>query len=106
MSHFIDACDWVMTPNVYGMSQFSDGGSMVTKPYMCSSNYILRMSNYPRGRWTIVLDALFWRFIQLHRDVFEDMPRLRPLIYNLEKMGKARQEQNLKIAEDHLEGSK
>lgn len=106
MSSFIDAFDWVMTPNVYGMSQFSDGGSMVTKPYLCSSNYILRMSNYPRGRWTIVLDALFWRFIQLHRDVFEDMPRLRPLIYNLEKMGKARQEQNLKIAEDHLEGSK
>ncbi|MBN1334276.1 MAG: cryptochrome/photolyase family protein, partial [Synergistales bacterium] len=30
MSDFIDAFDWVMTPNVYGMSQFADGGSMAT----------------------------------------------------------------------------
>lgn len=106
MSDFIDAFDWVMTPNVYGMSQFADGGSMATKPYLCSSNYILKMSNFPRGQWTTVLDALFWRFIHLHRDVFEDMPRLRPLIYTLEKTGKTRMEQNLKIAEDHLEALK
>ena len=27
MESYIDAYDWVMVPNVYGMSQFSDGGS-------------------------------------------------------------------------------
>ena len=32
MELFIDAYDWVMVPNVYGMSQFADGGLMATKP--------------------------------------------------------------------------
>ena len=34
MELHIDAYDWVMVPNVYGMSQFSDGGLMSTKPYI------------------------------------------------------------------------
>ncbi len=46
MEMFIDSYDWVMVPNVYGMSQYADGGLMVTKPYISSSKYILRMSNY------------------------------------------------------------
>ena len=45
MEHYNDAYDWVMVPNIYGMSQFSDGGLMSTKPYLSSSNY-LKMSNY------------------------------------------------------------
>ena len=45
---FIDSYDWVMVPNVYGMSQFSDGGLMSTKPYISSSNYILKMSNFKK----------------------------------------------------------
>ena len=28
MELFIDSYDWVMVPNVYGMSQFADGGLM------------------------------------------------------------------------------
>ncbi|MBP9127241.1 MAG: cryptochrome/photolyase family protein, partial [Elusimicrobia bacterium] len=32
MEMFIDSYDWVMVPNVYGMSQFADGGLMTTKP--------------------------------------------------------------------------
>ena len=48
MELFIDAYDWVMVPNVYGMSQFADGGLMSTKPYISGSNYILKMSNYKK----------------------------------------------------------
>lgn len=33
MTWTIDAYDWVMVPNVYGMTQFSDGGLMMTRPY-------------------------------------------------------------------------
>ena len=51
MEMYIDAYDWVMVPNIYGMSQFSDGGLMTTKPYICGSNYILKMSDYPKGEW-------------------------------------------------------
>lgn len=39
MELFIDAYDWMMVPNVYGMSQFADGGIMATKPYISGSNY-------------------------------------------------------------------
>lgn len=41
MEMFIDSADWVMVANVYGMSQFADGGSFATKPYIAGSNYIL-----------------------------------------------------------------
>ena len=49
MEFFVDAYEWVMYANVYGMSQFADGGVFVTKPYVSSSNYVKKMSNYPRG---------------------------------------------------------
>ena len=34
-----------MVPNVYGMSQFADGGTFATKPYIGGANYIAKMSN-------------------------------------------------------------
>ena len=40
MVMYADSSDWVMGPNVFGMSQFSDGGIFATKPYICGSNYI------------------------------------------------------------------
>ena len=48
---FIDAYDWVMVPNVYGMSQHADGGLITTKPYMSSSNYVRKMSDFSEGEW-------------------------------------------------------
>ncbi|MEO5943827.1 MAG: cryptochrome/photolyase family protein, partial [Ferruginibacter sp.] len=42
MEMFIDAYDWVMVPNVYGMTQFADGGLIATKPYICGSNYLMK----------------------------------------------------------------
>jgi deoxyribodipyrimidine photolyase-related protein len=70
MELFIDSYDWVMVPNVYGMSQFSDGGLFATKPYISGSNYIMKMSNYPKGDWNVVWDGLFWRFINVNREFF------------------------------------
>ena len=49
MECFIDSSDWVMGPNVYGMSQFSDGGIFATKPYLCGSNYIRKMSHFKKA---------------------------------------------------------
>ncbi len=76
MEMFVDAYDWVMVPNVYGMSQYADGGGMTTKPYISASAYVLKMSDFPKGEWCGLWDALYWRFIDRHADVFARNPRL------------------------------
>lgn len=85
MGNFVDAYDWVMVPNIYGMSQYADGGAIVTKPYISSSNYILKMSNYPKGEWTEIWDGLFWRFLQKHRSLFSSNNRTLNLMKILKK---------------------
>jgi deoxyribodipyrimidine photolyase-related protein len=85
MELFIDAYDWVMVPNVYGMSQFADGGIFSTKPYISSSNYILKMSNYKKCEWQNIWDALFWRFLDVNRSFFNKNIRMRMLINTFDK---------------------
>ena len=68
MEWTIDAYEWVMVPNVYGMSQYADGGLMMTKPYIASYNYILHMSNYKKEDWCFTLEALYYHFINKHKD--------------------------------------
>lgn len=103
MELFIDAYDWVMVPNVYGMSLFADGGLMSTKPYISSSNYIMKMSNYAKGDWQATWDGLFWTFMDKHRDFFAGNPRLGMLLGNLDKMKKETLENHFNNAEQFLE---
>jgi deoxyribodipyrimidine photolyase-related protein len=103
MEMFIDAYDWVMVPNVFGMSQFADGGLIMTKPYVSSSHYLLKMSDYPAGAWCEVWNGLFWRFINKHRDYFQQNPRLKPIVRVLTRMSQERLMDLLRIAEGFLE---
>jgi len=57
----------------------------VTKPYVSSANYLLKMSDYPKGEWCEVWDGLFWRFLKKHSDIFSANPRTRLLLGQLEK---------------------
>ena len=98
MELFIDAYDWVMVPNVYGMSQFADGGLMATKPYISGSNYLMKMSDYQKGDWQPVWDGLFWRFMHVHRDFFLKNPRLGMLVRTFDKMPDEKQQLHLKNA--------
>ncbi|MDD1654705.1 MAG: cryptochrome/photolyase family protein [Methanomicrobiales archaeon] len=75
MELFVDSYDWVMVPNVFGMSQYADGGLMNSKPSLSGSNYLRRMSNYPEGEWCPVWDGLFWRFVDMHSRVLSKNPR-------------------------------
>lgn len=92
MEMFVDSSDWVMGPNVFGMGLFSDGGIFATKPYLCSSNYLRKMGHFPKGDWCDVVDGLYWRFIDKHRDFFLKQHRLSMMVRVLDKMdGKKRQ---------------
>ena len=102
MEMYIDAYDWVMVPNVYGMSQFADGGLMSTKPYISSSNYVRKMSNYKSGEWTKIWDALFWNFINKHQKYFANNNRTIFIARNLEKMENAVLTERIKIAHKFL----
>ena len=103
MEMFIDAYDWVMVPNVYGMSQFADGGLMSTKPYISGSNYLMKMSDYPKGDWQAVWDGLFWRFMHVHRDFFLRNPRLGMLVKTFDKMPEQKRQLHVDNADRYLD---
>lgn len=97
LAMFVDAADWVMGPNVYGMGLMSDGGLFATKPYICASNYLLKMSDYGRpaagevfpfgdSDWCTVVDGLYWRFVREHRDFFAGHPRMAVMAASLDRM--------------------
>lgn len=92
MANYIDAYDWVMVANVYGMSQFSDGGTITTKPYISSSNYILKMSSdYKKtDEWCRIWDALYWRFLDKYKNIFQSNPRMIMQVSLLDKMEKVK----------------
>jgi len=103
MEMFIDAYDWVMVPNVYGMSQFADGGLMATKPYISGSSYVLKMSDFKKGPWCAQWDALFWHFMHTQRDFFLSNPRLGMLIKVFDKMDDKKKNEHLLLAKNWLE---
>ena len=102
MELFIDAYDWVMVTNIYGMSQFADGGTMASKPYISGSNYIKKMSNYKKGEWQNIWDGLFWRFMHTHREFFLSNPRLGMLVRMFDKMPEETQQKHLEIGRRYL----
>jgi len=103
MELFIDAYDWVMVPNVYGMSQFADGGLMSSKPYVSGSNYLMKMSDYPKGEWQEIWDALFWRFLDKQRVFFLKNPRLSMLVRTFDKWEESKKLRIHEIAEKYLD---
>ncbi|MDY0077032.1 MAG: cryptochrome/photolyase family protein [Bacteroidales bacterium] len=103
MELFIDAYDWVMVPNIYGMSQFADGGTFATKPYIAGSNYLKKMSNYPSGDWEKIWDGLYWRFIDKQQDFFLSNPRMALMVKIYQKMPAERKQTHLENAEKFLQ---
>ncbi len=86
MEMYVDSADWVMAPNVFGMSQFADGGIFATKPYIGGANYIRKMSRYPKGEWEDAVNGLYWRFIAKNEETFAKNPRMAMMVSTLKKM--------------------
>ncbi len=85
-SSFVDGAEWVMLPNVIGMSLYADGGQMATKPYAAGGNYINKMSDYcgecrfdPKqriGDEACPFTTLYWDFLHRNRNELAGNHRL------------------------------
>ncbi len=102
MEMFVDSSDWVMSPNVYGMGLFSDGGIFSTKPYICGSSYFMKMMNFKRGGWNDIMDGLYWRFINKNRKFFQSNPRLNMMVNIYDKMNTERKNYIIKKANQFI----
>ncbi len=102
MEMFVDSSDWVMSPNVYGMGLFSDGGIFSTKPYICGSSYFMKMMNFKKGTWNDIMDGLYWRFINKNRKFFQTNPRLNMMVVIFDKMKDERKNNIIKKANQFI----
>jgi deoxyribodipyrimidine photolyase-related protein len=93
---FVDGYDWVMVPNIVGMSQHADGGLMATKPYAAGGAYINRMSDYcgqcpydPRrrvGEDACPYTAGYWAFLHRNRERLAPNRRMGQAVRGLDRL--------------------
>lgn len=93
---FIDGYDWVMVPNVVGMSQYADGGVMATKPYAGGGAYIDKMSNFCKpcqyhpkvrvGDKACPFTAGYWWFLHRNRERLTGNFRLAQPLRGLDRL--------------------
>jgi deoxyribodipyrimidine photolyase-related protein len=99
MEFAVDSYDWVMIYNVFSMSQYADGGLTTTKPYISSSNYIVKMSDYkPDSNW----DSLYWYFIYKHSDKIKHIPRISFQVSFWNKKTDVEQKHIIKTAKEFI----
>ena len=112
LASYVDAVDWVTTPNVIGMSQFADGGLMASKPYCATGAYINRMSNYCKGcrydpkqssgEHACPFTSLYWSFLDKHRESLGSNPRMTMQMRNLQRMDNEKLKEIIKAKDSHL----
>lgn len=70
MEFSVDSYEWVMYQNVYDMIFYITGGKTMRRPYISSSNYILKMSNLTNKdskEWSIIWNELYHTFIKKNK---------------------------------------
>jgi deoxyribodipyrimidine photolyase-related protein len=96
LTTFVDAYDWVVTPNVIGMGLFADGGIVGTKPYAAGANYLNRMGTACRscrfdpeariGDDACPFNSLYWDFVARHAERLGRNPRTSMPVRALQRM--------------------
>ena len=93
---FIDAADWVMVPNVIGMGMHSDGGRMMTKPYVSGGSYISKMGDFCKGckydpklrtsETACPFTNLYWNFLEENAVEFQGNHRMFQQMSGLKRL--------------------
>jgi deoxyribodipyrimidine photolyase-related protein len=94
---YVDAYEWVVTPNVLGMGTFADGGVFATKPYVSSGKYVQRMGpslcrgcafdpKLSEGERACPFNHLYWDFLERHAERFARNPRMAVPMAALRKL--------------------
>lgn len=111
----MDAYQWVMYPNVFGMIMYADGGFMMTRPYFSSSAYIKKMSNYKKNeqtvklkdgneyKWYDIWDALYYNLIDKHYEKFKKIYAIARNTYHWDNKSKEEKSRLLKLAKLYLD---
>jgi deoxyribodipyrimidine photolyase-related protein len=105
MEWTIDAYDWVMVPNVYGMSQFATP-IMMTRPYFSSSNYINKMSTFKvkkNDNWSDIWDALYYNFIFKHRTLLKSNYAVARQVKHWDNKSELEQNEIKKKAKEYID---
>lgn len=113
-SMFLDSYHVFMYPNVYGMSQFSAGNVMMTRPYFSSSNYLHNMSNYKRGShyvvlggstyyWNDIWDSLYYYFIYNNINKFKNNYSLANAVNNWNDKSSSGKKEIIKLAQSYID---
>jgi len=111
-SLFIDAYEWVMAPNIFGMGLYADGGYVGTKPYIASANYIHKMSNFCGdcqfdrkrrvGENACPFNFLYWHFLLKHEVALKKNYRMARMLYNLKYLDADERQKAIQQAEAFL----
>lgn len=114
LSSFVDAYEWVMAPNVFGMGLHADGGMVGTKPYIASANYINKMSDYcpgcvfdhrhRTGAEACPFNFLYWNFLIEHESRLRANPRMGPNVLSLTRLDADERQRVQAAAQRFLEG--
>jgi deoxyribodipyrimidine photolyase-related protein len=110
---YTDAHDWVVLPNVLGMSTFADGGVLASKPYVSGGNYINKMSNYcgsckfsikeKTGELACPFNYLYWNFVDSHREWFNENGRVSFMVTMFDKRPEEEKEAVKQSAREFIE---
>lgn len=93
---FVDGYDWVMVPNVVGMSQHADAGVMATKPYVSGGAYLNTMTDHcggcrfdPKvrvGDDACPFTAGYWWYLDRNRERLEGNQRMGRSLGGLDRL--------------------
>jgi deoxyribodipyrimidine photolyase-related protein len=97
----MDAYPWVMYSNIASMGYFDT--RFMQKPYVTASAYLLKMSDYEKGPWCDIWNALFYHFLHTNKSKLTGGAAvyLRNLVY-FEKKSAEEQSKILSIARDFI----